>query len=115
MGCYARRLFYLLTNQNDYNIYQRENLGKIPRGIPPVAKHLGAGLLHYKECNNYMQCRPTLINNYKLGHTKFAAGPFMYDEQFYWNCAVPWPSLAISQKNLTETVLCPSFGLAPCL
>ena len=64
MGCYAGRLFYLLTNQNDYNIYQRENLGKIPGGIPPVAKHLGAGLLHYKECNNYMQCRPTLI---KLG------------------------------------------------
>ena len=31
-------------------------------------------------------------------HTKFAAGPRRYDEEFDWNCAVPWPALAISQK-----------------
>ena len=44
MGCYARMLFYLLTNKIDYNISHRENLGKIPEEIPPVAKHSGAGL-----------------------------------------------------------------------
>ena len=33
-----------------------------------------------------------------LGHTKFVAGPRRYDEEFDWNCAVPWPALAISQK-----------------
>ena len=35
---------------------------------------------------------------YVTRHTKFAAGPRRYDEEFDWNCAVPWPALAISQK-----------------